>query len=284
MRGHLTSRVFICIVVFVGLLAAVETLAAGYSRSGGGGDYGYGMERGELAMGGGISSPSRSNALQDNPAALIYNRGADLNVQGVTNNDQFNPVNEEARLLYGYHEDFAFGGGAHTYKDGSTTKYAADYGGAFYLREIYTAIGASATTERPATLTQGAKNSSDYNITALFNPNGQTRIGVGFMNLVGGVHNVVAGVSSDVVRHFSLGVDGSSDQDLHGVTLIPSAALHLGMLELSGGYGARVDKRTTSYYADKWTAGAGLKLGRELEIEYRYRHMEQHAVALTARF
>ena len=258
----------ILIALIVGTATAVEAFA---------------MQHGELGMGGGISTPSSSNALQDNPAALIYNRGARINAQALSENDKFSPVTAEGRLLYGHEHFLGVAAGAHTYKDGGTTNYAADYGAGLYLSTIYTSIGASATSRLKNTpAVAGKKN--DYSLTALFNPYGNARLGAGFMNLVGGLKNFVVGASADVAPHFTLGVDGSSHQDLKGVTVIPAAGIHFGVLELSAGYGFRANRQKDSFYQDKWTAGGGFKLGHALEVEYRYRHKNLHAVSLSASF
>jgi len=262
------SQKLILIALIIGTATAIEALA---------------MQKGELGMGGGISTPSGSNALQDNPAALIYDSGIRLNAQGLTQNDQFNPVTHEERLILGYGHIMGAAVGTHTYKDGSTTDRSGDYGAGVYLRSIYTSVGASGSTRLKDTPSVPGKR-TDYRITALFNPYGNARIGVGFMNLVGGLHNIVVGTSADVAPHFTLGVDGSTSEDLRGVTVIPAAGLHFGVLELSGGYGVRANKQKDSFYQSMWTAGMGLKLGHTLELEYRYRHLDAHAVSVTLSF
>jgi hypothetical protein len=239
------------------------------------------MEEPLLAVGAGISSPSATDAIADNPSGLAYNRKVKLLAGGSSENRDFNPFSAQGRLLFGNGlVGTAFG--LHTYKHGNEDRLAADYGLGAYADSLKSMVGVGGSTVLNKEDRVGDLH--DLNVGILTNPYGGARIGTMLVGILNGVDYYAFGTTMDLNSGADLAIDFSSNRNWDGRALKTALGMKSGGFSMQFGYGFHLDNRASHYFRKGFGAGIHLALSKDFSIEGVYNHHSKYYAALTAGF
>jgi hypothetical protein len=277
---------FIPITLLLAALASTQAQAyRSSSRYGGGG--GSGEQDRMITVGGGVSSPSVTSALQENPAGLTSNQSGKLLFEGATANDQFNPI--------GYGGGFFTGNGSvgagitlqnfnNLANGGAGSLTLLSWGLAADIPNIDMAWGftGSYTLSQSGNVSgPGTSGAWGVNTGVIFNPHGSSRVGITAYQLQNGVDAVGAGYSLDASPWATLAVDGTYDLGSKTTVIKPALGLHISGFQIASGYGVRAQGSGSSWIPQGWSLGLGVPVGPNFSIQASYNQLAHYYAALT---
>ena len=263
------KRVFILILALIGVSNARSAVSVNDDDS-------------ILAVGAGVSAPSETDAIADNPAGFALNRRTKILGAASAEDKSFNPFSATGRLVSG---NGTTGGavGIHTHKVGHEDRLTLDYGLAAYSDSFKSMIGIGGSTA----LHKGDRPFNDSNLInlgMLSNPYGSTRVGAGLIGILGGVDYYTFGATTDMGGGTVFSLDSSCNTHFDGRTIEPAFGYRGQSLSFEAGYGFRIDTRADSYIRKGFTAGLSLPFSKDFSVQGVYNHHSKYYVSLTASF
>ncbi len=230
-----------------------------------------------LSIGGGISSPSITSALVENPAGLGHNRRFNLLASAVSDDDDHDHVGLGGHLYLG-NGSIGAGLGLQNYSTtgGRTDHKIFNYGAGLIVDPLDIAIGAAAATR----LGDSSTAAFSTNVGALFNPRGTTRLGFTAFDINHQFNQWGAGIASDIDPAATFAVDFSTNKGRRAKTIKPSLGIHLADLQLVAGYGIKLDDDAGSWIRRGSSFGIGLKLTRNALLQAYYNQLSLFYAAL----
>jgi hypothetical protein len=240
-----------------------------------------------LSVGGGISSPSMTSALGENPAGLIYNQSFKLLTQVASGNEQLNPLGYGAGIFAG---NGSVGGGmvlqGFNNQTGTTSGNVLllNWGLAAEFPSINMAWGFTGTRTISATGdVRGTGSGTTWCVDTgvIFNPRGSNRIGATIYQLLDDVDAVGLGYALDPSPWATFAVDASYTTKARTTVVKPSLSFHLSKFQMSSGYGLRVQGTEWSWIRQGLSLAVGFEVTPHFSIQAYYNHLAQYLAAVT---
>jgi hypothetical protein len=220
-----------------------------------------------LTVAGGVASPSKTTALEENPAGLTYNTSPELLGFVSSESNNFNP------LEYGlnYFTGNGMVGGALGLKRSSADSTSINFGLAADLLSKNFSLGFAGSY----TFGSGGHSSGwNGNLGAILFPQADLRFGVTAYHVIGGVNTLGFGVAYDANSSATLALDAAYGTSTQGLTLKPGAMIRLSDLQLSAGYGI-VASNGGAYFTEGFSAGLGFNISRSAHLEAYYSQIQK---------
>jgi hypothetical protein len=237
-----------------------------------------------LSTGAGISSPSVTSALGENPAGLVYNHQTKFLGALSGGNSSFNPLGVGGLFFLG--NGFVGGGlGIQNYDsqgNGAGSMRYFQYGMAAFVQGINIAFGASGSY----TLLDGGGSGGNHwglDLGMIYNPKGDVRLGVTAFNAIDGINAIGVGVAADVSTYATFALDASTTPQGSGRTLKPAMGIHLMDIQLNLGHGIAIDNDASSWIRRGTSFGLGFRLSPAIHLQAYYNQIAQYYAALTIR-
>ena len=243
-----------------------------------------------LSQSGGVSSPSRTSSLNENPAGLIFQTRSEILGAVASSSTQLSPLGGMGAFFAG---NGAAGGGLSVQSfnaQGSTVDQLTllRYGLATDIPQLNLSLGATGThVLKNRGVTQGAGTDRDWDtdVGILINPNGSVRVGLALYQILSGIQAIGVGISADPNPNATLAIDASMTPQTRGKVIKPSLGIHLDQFQISYGYGIRVDSDDTpSWIRSGSTFGVGVQLGYSFHLQFYYNQMAQYFFGLGLQF
>lgn len=241
-----------------------------------------------LSVGGGISSPSVTSSLVENPAGLAFNQQTKFMAEGAATNSGLNPIGIGGLFFLG-NGSVGGGLGVQTYNGqgnnaGNITLF--NFGISAKVPNMNVAIGAAGSYVISQSGVPAYPNGTtlDSNVGMIVNPDGDVHFGVTAFDVLNGVDAVGAGVSANASDWATFSVDGiMNPQGETGKTVKPAMGIHLASFQFTLGYGIGLDG-TDTYWIRRGTAfGMGIQLGMDTHLQFYYNQLALYFLGLTVR-
>jgi len=212
----------------------------------------------------------------------MYAKGFTLFTSALTEDSKFNPFDADARMILG---NGSLGGafGVHKYKNGSQDKFAYDYGLGSYASVLNTAIGIGGRTKDKKDLV-GGEDTYGLNLGLIYNPLGMAKLSFHAIGILQSPDFYTAGVASSVGDVLILTVDGSTDKDKKGTTIVSAFGIHGSTMQVSTGYGIKINQAGESYFKKGFTSALGINLGPQISLQTYYNHRAKYQINFIANF
>ncbi|HUP56658.1 MAG TPA: hypothetical protein VM598_04340 [Bdellovibrionota bacterium] len=217
-----------------------------------------------VSIGAGISSPSRTSALLENPAGLTLNEATRVQGALFSGNDSFDPLGFSGGIYFG---NGSAGGAAEIARTG-TDQTRLDLGLAAQISSL--ALGAHVRTD----LGDGGGWGAD--IGAIFNPKNKLRFGALLYGVTGGIDGFGAGIASSVSSEATFALDAATDGDGNGLTLKPTLGVDLNTVQLVFGYGLELEESGGSPIPEGVALGLGLRLSQSAHLVGYYNQLDRY--------
>lgn len=242
-----------------------------------------------LSIGAGISSPSVTSALVENPAGLVYNQQTKFLGETAATNASLNPIGLGGLFFLG--NGFVGGGlGVQTFSgQGNNAGNISifNFGIAAKATGLNVSIGATGSyvISQSGNATAYANGTTlDSNIGMIFNPDGDVRFGVTAFDVLNGVDALGAGIAASASDWATFSLDGSMDaKSGNGKTIKPAMGIHLMDFQFTLGYGLGLDNLDTNWIRRGTAFGMGIQLGMEAHLQFYYNQLALYFVGLTIR-
>lgn len=266
-------------LILAGIFPIQEAFSA-YSGEAGNADH-------MISVGGGIASPSKTSALGENPAGLVYN--TDQRVLGAlgATNSSLNPLGVGGSFFAG---NGSVGGGiglqTFTGQGNSAGNITLlNYGLAAEIESLNVAFGAMGTytlNQTGITTGTGSGGAWNANLGMLYNPKGTVRVGGTLFQVVGGVGAVGAGIAADANPWATFVLDGAYDPQSKGSTLKPGLGIHMDDFQLSYGYGINI-QGSDGWIRQGSSVGLGIQLSQTVHLQGYYNQLALYYLGLSVR-
>lgn len=244
-------------------------------RYGGGGGGSEGVNL--LSIGAGISSPSVTSAIGENPAGLIANQTTKLLVSGFSENSSFDPLGLGGTMYFG-NGTVGAGLGYQKVTDGGGS--AMVFGLAGEITAMNLAFGAAGSYQ----LSDGFADRLGLDLGLQFNARGPLKFGATAFNVNGGVNSYGAGVSYDANPSARLVIDASVNDDFEGLRLKPALGVTVQKFQITYGYGIEIDDTASSFIRGGSALGLGYEFGRNFHLQGYYNQIAKYYIAGMFRF
>jgi hypothetical protein len=243
-----------------------------------------------LSIGGGVSSPSVTSSLGENPAGLAYNHQTKLLGALAGANSSFNPMGTGGLFFLG--NGYVGGGlGVQSFSsqrsDNNTSSITLfTYGIAAYITGLNISFGASGSYAFQGGGNAGGTGASTpwgLDLGLIYNPKGEVRFGASAFNVVNGVNTIGVGIAADASTYATFALDATADQNINGKTIKPAMGIHLMDFQFTLGYGVRLDEVASNWIRQGGSFGLGLRLTPMIHLQGYYNHIAQYYGALTIR-
>ncbi|MGZ3689034.1 MAG: hypothetical protein ACXVBW_12085 [Bdellovibrionota bacterium] len=231
----------------------------------------------QTTMGGGISSPSDTSSIVENPAGLTYNQDFAIEAQAMTNSWGILPIGAGGHLFLGN----SYVGGAVGFStfNGSGAQGGSvgniDVGVAGFIPQAYLSIGVSASFlawNYGNAAPSGFAGQWGMNIGVMGNPQGNIRGGLVAYQVFDGVDAIGAGVAWDPTEWFTVLLDATEGLKAGGTMLAPSIGLNLYNFQLNVGYNWAVVPGYSPLNSGL-NAGLGFTIGQNFHMDMFYNHL-----------
>ena len=240
-----------------------------------------------LSVGAGISTPSLYSALLENPAGLVFNREYRVAAAVTSPNSTLNPIRGQ---IAGFTGNGQLGGGVslENYNSQNPGEIVnLHYGMAAIIDQFNFSVGVSGTycfQNVDNAFGEGVSSINNFNLGFLFDPYGFMRIGIVGYQLVGGAQAIGGGFSYLANPFATLTLDAASNTKFEGATLKPGVALETHDVQLSVGYGIRLDERAPSWLRKGVSIGLGLTFDNALYAQVYYNQFNLYSFSLAYKF
>lgn len=245
------------------LIAISSSQAYAYSDRGG---------KHDIAVAGGIASPSNITSLFQNPAGLSFNQQTALSVATSFSNDSFQDPSIEGGIFAG---NSSIGGGIlvdhATAGNGSTF---INYGLGFGV--------AGASVGIAATMDSNGSN-SNFNAGVLFGGSQPLHFGASVNAFTHSYREFGAGLGYDASGDFSLVTDATVDNNFGNLWVMPGIVVKgsTAALSLSYGFAGKSGAATSREIADGIAAGASVRFGNNLHLQAYYKELNRYYAQLS---
>jgi len=252
----------------------------------------YGMDDFEmghvLSVGAGISSPSVTSALGENPAGLMYNQQPKFLGEAALTQNSLNNLGLGGLFYLG--NGFVGGGlGIETFNgqgNNAGNLTLLNFGIGAEIQAINLSFGATGTyTLSQNGTTNGAGSGSIWtgNVGLLYNPNGPFRIGVTGFHLASTTRAIGAGIAADASTWATFALDGTINIDGTGPVIKPAMGIHLNDFQCTLGYGLVLDSSAMNWIRQGGSLGVGVRLSPNFHLQAYYNHLALYYFGLTIR-
>ena len=226
----------------------------------------------QLSGAGGISSPSYSMSVFQNPAAITYFPKLNVNVIGGAGQSLSNPI-VGGGVGYGTGV-FGLTAGFQTQTAASTSQ--AYFGLAGQITSIKTALGISGT--------YGISPSGGVVLNAgiLITPVDKVRLGFTALNLTNSISEYGAGLAIGLNQSFTIMVDASANNTLSNINFMPALMAQDQNVGAMLGYG--FGNQSSIQILTGFTAGGFVALGKTVKLELYYNMLQTFFGNLTIHF
>jgi hypothetical protein len=241
-----------------------------------------------LSVAGGISTPSITSALGQNPAGLIFNNQAKVLVDVASGNDNFNPLGYGGGFFTG---NGSVGGGIALQGYNSQYDHSAgnllllNWGLAAEFTDLNLAWGFTGTyTIANTGVGQGAGTSGGawgLDTGIIFNPHGTSRFGLTAFQVVGGVDAWGAGYSYDPSPWATFTVDGIYAVYSKTSILKPGLSIHVSGFCLTSAYGYKFDGAGWGWMSEGLSVGVGFPIGYKWAVQGYYNQISKYFIGIT---
>ena len=230
------------------------------------------MNGSSLTQGAGVAAPSKTSAIEENPAGLIENGRSTVTGAVRSDSTSFNPLSYEGLFTAG---NGSVGVGLGYFHHAGGGKNDLLYGLAAESRSLGLTIGVNGT------LALSSGNAFDLNLGAQFRPQSRVIVGATAYSLKGGVDGYGAGVAYEWSTGALLGVDATSNGSFKGISLKPSLKVTEQNLSLMAGYGFKMttDAPMTKI-SDQASLGLSYNFGNT-DFQFYYQQLDKVYVALS---
>lgn len=252
----------------------------------------YGMDDFEmghvLSVGAGVSSPSVTSALGENPAGLMYNQQTKFLGEAALTNHSLNNLGMGGLFYLG--NGFVGGGlGIETFNGqgnnaGSLT--LLNFGVGALIEGLNLSFGASGTytvSQNGATNGTGSGSIWTGNIGLLYNPNGPFRVGATAFHLASTDRAIGLGLAADASTWATFALDGTMNMNGTGPIIKPAMGIHLKDFQCTLGYGLPLDSTATNWIRQGGSLGVGVRLSMNFHLQAYYNHLALYYFGLTIR-
>lgn len=216
-----------------------------------------------LSTAAGVAAPSPALALdQDNPAGLAQVGGTQMVGALYSGNSSLSPLEFEGKLM--------FGNGSAGIGLGANTDSSFMIGAAAQIEALHTAFGVRAT------------NNSGWGIDLGLNflPTDSLRFGFELYDLGGGIDTMSAGVGFRLGANATFAVDAGFDKNFGGAVLKPGVSVDVEKAQFMMAYGFEVATAQASRVSTGLSFGLGFQLSQKMLLQYYYKHIALHYLAL----
>jgi hypothetical protein len=248
-----------------------------------------------LSVAGGISTPSVTSALGQNPAGLVYNNQPKVFLDVASGNDKFNPIGYGGGFFTG---NGSVGGGIalqgfnSQYDNSAGNLLLLNWGLAAEFTDLNLAWGFTGTYTLANTGVgqgtgsggTGSGHAWGLDTGVIFNPHGSTRVGLTAFQVIGGVDAWGAGISYDPSPWATFTVDGIYAVNSKTTILKPALSIHVSGFALTSAYGHRFDGSGWGWMSEGLSLGVGFPLGYKWAIQGYYNQISKYFVGLTIAF
>ncbi len=242
-----------------------------------------------LSVGAGISSPSLTSSLGQNPAGLFFIQQTKLlGAIGFTNSN-FNPVGFGGLVFLG-NGSVGGGLGIQTFNgvgNNAGSIVLLDFGLAAEIPSLNLSIGAtgsylsgsSGTVLAPG----GAYGPLGLDLGILYNPRGDVHFGLTTFQVQAGIEAIAAGLSAEATQWATFAVDGAIDpKGWGGTTLKPAMGIHLSDFQISFGYGFALDNAAIPNWIRRGgSLAVGFKINWQVHVQAYYNELALYYFGLT---
>lgn len=231
-----------------------------------------------LSVGAGVSSPSVTSAIGENPAGLVNNEGPKLLGSFFSPSSSFNPLGFGATFYTGNGRVGAGIGYANSGASG--TNGGLSFGLAAEITSLKTALGLSGGYG----LDSGTGNRTALDLGILINSHGPFRVGVVAYGLTGGVNGYGAGFSYEMNANAKLVLDAATDSTFDGKSIKPGLGITIQDFQMAFGFGMDVGDVGSGMIRNDVSVGLGYAIGRAIHIQFYYNQIAQYFGGLMFRF
>jgi hypothetical protein len=240
-----------------------------------------------LSVGGGIASPSVTSALGENPAGLSNNRSFKLLGAAAAGNNKLNPLGYGGGIFFG---NGSVGGGVALQGFNNNTDGASgnvlllNWGLAADITGLNIAWGFTGThtISRSGTV-RGTGSGTTWCIDTglIFNPKGDSRVGVTLFQVLDEVDAIGLGWAYDLSPWATFALDGSYTTSAKTTIAKPSLYIRLPGFHISSGYGVRVQGTEWSWIRQGLSLGIGIPVNHSFTIQGYYNQLAEYYGGVT---
>lgn len=234
----------------------------------------FGKGGNDLSASAGVARPSKTTAVFENPAGLVYNSQTSLNLAASFGDSLANPVLEPG-LFVGNGSLGASVGYLHPTTSGSGG--SVFYGAAAEVRSLGTSFGIAGTTFA------SSGGGTALNAGALIGAGAPFRVGLEVRNFTGSSREFAAGLNLDLDSSASFIGDLGVDDGFGNPWIQPGLLIQGQKVSLSASYGLRVTGSGggPSGFSDGLAAGLSFRAGQKTSFAAHYHHLSSWYAELT---
>lgn len=238
-----------------------------------------------LTAGGGVSSPSRSTALFENPAGLVFNHHSEVHLVSYSGSDSFDPTFFGSGFFSG---NGSLGGGIEfsglsVQEKGKNVSLNLDWGIAASIAPWNLSLGISGdhSFRRPVNAL-GPGWGLDAGV--LFHAKGSPRVGVTAYQVSEGLDMMGLGFAIDLGSSVTFVGDGAYSLDSETLSAKPGLKFFASGFQFSASYGFKVSGSSGSGFPEDLSLGVGFDAGRNLGLELYYNTFAKYFLGLKILF